>query len=155
MSTRANIFTFLPLNTVHIVHLLNIVDPIHWIIYFLPSWWKLWVKERRRKWMKAVKLLRANREEPSRDIFFFLCACLSFCIRGIVTQHLHRLLPTPIPVPTHCWHFYASDKKRARSHRAEKPGWMEWGTEESRFRRKEWRMGQRMGRQEELWVWEK
>lgn len=28
----------LPLHTVH--HLLNIVDPIYWIVYFLPSWRK-------------------------------------------------------------------------------------------------------------------
>lgn len=42
-----SIFMSLPLNTAH-VHLLNIVDPIHRIVYFLPSWWKF-CKEKKEK----------------------------------------------------------------------------------------------------------
>ena len=36
----------LVLYSVH--YLLNIVDPIHWIIYFLPSWWKFYKRQRNR-----------------------------------------------------------------------------------------------------------
>lgn len=31
------------------VYLLNIVDPIHWIVYFLPSWWKFYKEKQRKK----------------------------------------------------------------------------------------------------------
>lgn len=31
------------------VHLLNIVDPIHRIVYFLPSWWKFYKEKQRKK----------------------------------------------------------------------------------------------------------
>lgn len=43
---HTSVLMSLPLNAVH-VHLLNIVDPIHWIIYFLPSWWKLYKKRQK------------------------------------------------------------------------------------------------------------
>lgn len=33
----------------HFIHLLNIVDPIHWIVYFLPSWWKFYKKREKKK----------------------------------------------------------------------------------------------------------
>lgn len=34
---------------VHALHLLNIVDPVHWVIYLLPTWWKFYKGKKKRK----------------------------------------------------------------------------------------------------------
>lgn len=30
------------------LHLLNVVDPVHWIIYLLPAWWKFYKRQKER-----------------------------------------------------------------------------------------------------------
>lgn len=39
------------------LHLLNIVDPVHWIIYLLPAWWKFY---KRQKGKNKTQLDRGN-----------------------------------------------------------------------------------------------
>ncbi len=71
----------------------------------------------------------AIRGKPSRDLSpLTVSACQSVSGAG-VTQQLHRLSGSPplspVPVPSHGWHFHTSDKNRARPPWAERGGWIE------------------------------
>lgn len=109
--------------TVH--YLLNIVDPIHWIVYFLPSWWKFWKRKKRREWdwWKGCK-------KWLEDIYWAIRGKASgdFCLRIVSVSQSPGLERTNSftccpPVPLYCWHFHISDKNRARSPWAEMDGW--------------------------------
>lgn len=108
-------------------HLLNIVDPVHWIVYFLPPWWKFWniIKEENRENQKVVKLLQAMHwvtgSKASGDLLHLHCLSLPVNLQG---ESDTTALQGVCLSPSHCWHFHTSDKNRAGRPWAEMDGWM-------------------------------
>lgn len=55
----------------HVVHLLNIVDPVDWIVYFLPARWKLCKKRGKEGKINSgnggTEVRTVRKQKPSRD----------------------------------------------------------------------------------------
>lgn len=70
-----------------VCYLLNIVDPIHWIIYSLPSWWKFCNKKER--------TVRQHTGKACRDLLPLHCVSLPVSLQGQTNSQLHRLSGCP------------------------------------------------------------
>lgn len=120
-------------------HLLNVVDPIHWIVYFLPSRWKFWKKQKkqRERWrvrqqeregLKAVTVLedvyRAISGKASGDLLPRHCVCLSVSLQGRSDSTPSQAVWLPLPSPHTADISHTSDRNRARPPWAEMDGWM-------------------------------